>query len=159
MNIGKIYEVFPSQKDCLSFLEEEYWRGSPICPYCKSIRASRVRKELRYHCNNCNTSFSVTVQTVFHRTHLDLQKWFLGIILILNYQKSTSVRYLAKSLSINKNTAWIMISQIRKAMSEISQRNLLLAIAKIDESYALDILNPKDGDSVELITKRNAKKC
>jgi transposase-like protein len=31
-------------------------------------------KQQRYHCNNCNTSYSVTVGTIFHDTKLDLQK-------------------------------------------------------------------------------------
>jgi len=50
-------------------------------------------KKRRYHCNNCNTSFSVTVGTIFHRTHLPIQKWFLAIAIILNAKKGLSARH------------------------------------------------------------------
>ena len=90
-------------------------------------------KELRHHCNNCNTSFSVTVQTVFHKTQLDLQKWFLAISIILNAKKGISSRQLARDLGVNKDTAWYMQMRIRKAMTQGSE--LLKGIIEADETY------------------------
>lgn len=89
--------------------------------------------EHRYHCNNCNTSFSVTVGTIFHKTKLDLQKWFLGISLILNAKKGISARQLARDLDVNKNTAWYMGMRIRRAM--IEQRELMNGFVEMDETY------------------------
>ena len=40
--------------------------------------------DYRWQCSRCKTSFSVTVNTLFHRTRLPLPKWFLAIILISN---------------------------------------------------------------------------
>jgi len=124
MNITQAYKQFPTQEDCLAHLEEVRWHGKPQCPYCKSFRISN--NEHRYHCNACNTSFSVTVQTIFHKTKVDLQRWFLCITLVLNARKNISSRQLAQNLEINKNTACLMLMRIRRAMHE--QGNLLKSV-------------------------------
>ena len=133
MNIIEIYDKYPNHIDCLKHLENIRWGGKPICPYCKSARVTAFKNEYRYHCNNCNTSFSVTVGTIFHKTKLDLQKWFLAISLILNAKKGISARQLARDICVNKNTAWYMQMRIRRAMSQNSE--LLSGIIEADETY------------------------
>jgi transposase-like protein len=133
MNIVSIYKKFPTEADCISHIERVRWHGVPLCPYCKSTRTTAMPKESRHHCNGCNTTFSVTVDTIFHHTHLDLQKWFLAISLILNAKKGISARQLARDLEVNRNTAWYMGMRIRNAMFE--QGELLKGIVEMDETY------------------------
>ncbi|WP_363320985.1 IS1595 family transposase [Desulfobacula sp.] len=97
MNIVKIYETYPTKDDCIKHIERFRWGDTPICSYCKSPKTTPVPKEKRHHCNNCNTSFSVTVGTIFHHTRLPLQKWFLAIAIILDVRKGLSARQLARS--------------------------------------------------------------
>lgn len=132
MNIIEVYKRFPTHEDCLDYLEFVRWSGEPTCPYCQSPKSSPMPNERRYHCNNCNTSYSVTVGTIFHKTHLDLQKWFLALSLVLNAKKGISARQLARDLEVNKNTAWYLGMRIRKAMSERFQRKLLRGIVEMD---------------------------
>jgi transposase-like protein len=94
-----------------------------------------LKKEHRYHCNGCNTSFSVTVGTIFHKTHLAAQKWLLAVSLILNAKKGISARQLARHLKVNRNTAWRIAMKIRDAMYEPEQRNLLQGIVEMDETW------------------------
>lgn len=105
-------------EDCLALLEEIRWGGVPRCPYCESTNSTAIKKERRYHCNTCFNSYSATVGTLFHKTHVDLQKWFLAIHLVLNSQKSISERQLAKKIEVNRNTGSYMITRIRKAVIE-----------------------------------------
>ena len=135
MDLVEIYERFPTEVDCVVHLEQARWKGEPICPYCKSYRVTALRKEPRHHCNNCNTTFSFAVDTIFHHTHLPIQKWFLAISLILNARKHLPARQLAQELDVNKNTAWYLSTRIRKAMLEPSQRDLLQELVEIDETY------------------------
>jgi len=92
-------------------------------------------KQKRHHCNNCNTSYSVTVGTIFHHTHLPLQKWFVAISLVLNAKKGIAARQLGRDLNINKDTAWRMAMKIRNAMTQYAQRELLTGIVEADETY------------------------
>src|SRR4051812_25289340 len=116
MNIVQIYRKYPTEAACVEHLEIVRWKGKPICPYCKSDKSTPMPNEARHHCNTCNTTFSVTVGTIFHNTKLDLQKWFLGVSLMLNAKKGLSARQLSRDLEVNKNTAWYMAMRIRKAM-------------------------------------------
>ncbi len=133
MNIIQIYRQFPTNEDCLRYLEKVRWGETPVCPYCRAAKSTPVDKELRHHCNNCNTSFSVTVNTIFHKSKADLQKWFLALSLILNAKKGISARQLARDIEVNKNTAWYMGMRIREAMFQ--DRELLSGIVEMDETY------------------------
>lgn len=133
MNIFQVYEQFPTEDDCLNHLEQVRWPNGPTCPYCNSQNATPLPKEHRHHCNSCNTSYSVTVGTIFHKTKIDLQKWFVAISLILNAKKGISSRQLARDLAVNKNTAWYIQMRVRKAMME--QRELLQGLVEVDETY------------------------
>jgi transposase-like protein len=130
MDIGEIYNRFPTQKDCLRLLEEIRWASTPECPYCNSRRVTPAPTEQRHHCNHCSTTFSVTVQTVFHRSHLPLQKWFMALLLFLTFKQKITARQLAKILQINKNTASRLKACIRKAISDGKQRDFLLAVVE-----------------------------
>lgn len=133
MNIIQIYKQFPKEIDCIKHLEKVRWNRKPTCPYCKSTNQTPLKEEPRYHCNKCNTSYSVTVGTIFHKTHIDLQKWFLAISLMLNAHKGISSRQLMRDIEVNKNTAWYMAMRIRRAMVE--QGELLQSLVECDETY------------------------
>ncbi|MGA7873427.1 MAG: IS1595 family transposase [Candidatus Binatus sp.] len=136
MNITTIYRLFPTEADCIAHIENVRWHGKPICPYCGSDRSTAMPKEQRHHCNNCKTSFSATVKTIFHHTHLPLQKWFLALSLILNAKKGIAARQLGRDLEVNKDTAWFMAMRIRRAMEEQpDQRALLRGVVEVDETY------------------------
>ena len=135
MNIVKIYELYPSNDDCIAHIEKVKWGDTPFCPYCKSTKSTPMPDQKRHHCNNCNTSYSVTVGTIFHHTHMPLQKWFLAISIIINAKKGISARQLGRDLNINKDTAWRISMKIREAMTQIDQRRLLTGIVEADETY------------------------
>lgn len=137
MSVEDFYRVFPTEADCIAWLEHARWKGKPICPYCTSDRTTAIHKEQRHHCNMCYTAFSITVNTIFHHTHLPLQTWFLAIVLILNAKKGIPARHLARELNVNKNSAWRITLRIREAMSNAEQRGLLHRIAEKVEDETL----------------------
>src|SRR3989344_5909457 len=122
MNIVQVYKTFPSQESCIAHLEQVRWNGKPTCPYCKSKNSSSMKKESRHHCNSCNTTYSVTVGTIFHKTKIDIRRWFVAISLVLNAKKGISARQMARDIDVNKNTAWLMLMRIRRAMIEHSDK-------------------------------------
>jgi len=129
MDMIQMYKIFPTQEACLEYLEGVRWDGEPVCPYCGSLRLSKI--DTRYHCNICNTSFSVTVRTLLHKTKLDLQKWFWAVSLVLNARKGINAQQLEEDLKVNKNTASLMLKRIREALRR--QDVLLEGIARVAE--------------------------
>ena len=133
MNILQIFEQFPTQQSCIAHLERARWNGTVRCPYCTSDRTAPL--QYRHRCYACKTSFSVTVGTIFHHTHLPLQKWFLAVILMLNATKGLSALQLSRDLKVNKNTAWRISMKIRRAMTQAEHRPLLRGIVEMNETY------------------------
>jgi transposase-like protein len=120
-----------TKEESITLLEKIRWNGQPTCPYCGSIKATVYKTNHRYHCNSCFTAYSVTVGTLFHKTHVDLDKWFKAIKLIVKKSPNMSNRNLAKEIGVNKNTANMMISKISKAM--IEELDLLEQILQLDD--------------------------
>ena len=133
VQIAEIYKSFPTKEDCIRFIEKVRWSNKPVCPHCHSHRISPMKKEFRYHCNSCNISFSVTVKTLFHNTRIPLQKWFAAIEIFRQNEKLISVRKLAEALEVNKDTAWTMITRIKKAGSEYGE--LFSSLVESGEIY------------------------
>lgn len=113
-------------------------------------------KERRHHCNACKTTFSATVRTVFHHTHVPLQKWFLAIALVLGAKNEPSSRQLARDLAVNRNTGWRIAMQIREAMTQREQRALLLSMAEMHETF-LDNKMRRDQEKAPMKPSRSTK--
>lgn len=112
------YVKYKSHEDCIALIEQARWDKEPSCPYCESTYITPIKSEGRYHCNNCNTSFSVTVGTPFHKTKADLQKWFAAIQYVASGRNDLTVRALGESLGVTKDTASFMVARIKKEISE-----------------------------------------
>lgn len=150
MNLVQIFKQFPEQEDCIKYLELKRWKGNIICPYCNSDKTCPHKTTGRQNlqCWNCNKSFSVTVGTIFHNTHLELQKWFLAISLIVNAKKGISTRQLARDLELPVKTAYSLGMRIRKAMKE-KNNDLFAGIVQMDETYIKTDKERKDKDDDE----------
>jgi transposase-like protein len=118
-----------TEDQCIAYLQNELWGGIPTCPYCQSERATVMKERGRYHCNNCNSPYSITAQTVFHNSHLPLHKWFVTVAAVLESSKDRiSARKLATLIEVNRNTASDMINRINEKKKEAKHRVLLEAI-------------------------------
>ena len=123
MDIEHIYALFPTYESCIICMQQVRWGSGVRCPYCNSGNITSMAKENRHHCNRCNTSFAVTVNTLLHRSKVEPQKRFLALFFVLHNQKPLSVRKLAAAIDVNANTAWQMSLKIKKALLE--ERDLL----------------------------------
>ncbi|MGH7744509.1 MAG: IS1595 family transposase [Candidatus Dormibacteria bacterium] len=134
--IVEIYRRWPTREACIDHLERVRWGESPTCPYCGAIHVARHRELLRddrWQCSTCRRSFAVTVGTIFNRTHIDLQRWFLLIALMLNAKKGLSAMQAARDLEMRRPTVWSMMHRIRAALKDDGR--LLAGIVEMDEAY------------------------
>ncbi|MDE2439287.1 MAG: IS1595 family transposase [Patescibacteria group bacterium] len=84
-------------------------------------------------CWSCHKSFSATVNTIFHNSHVDLQKWFLLISLMFSAKKGLSAMQAARDLDMRRPTVWSMMHRIRAAMKDDGK--LLAGIVEMDETF------------------------
>ena len=148
MNLISIFSLYPDQESCIEHLENVRWGDNPCCPKCGCLEVARKAdgdRIGRWNCHACKSSFNVLSGTIFEKTRVPLQKWFLAIGLMIHAKKSLSSCQLARDLELTQPTAWYVQHRIRAAMTA-DQRPLLQGIVEADETYL--------GESLERPTKR-----
>ncbi|MDH5426407.1 MAG: IS1595 family transposase, partial [Gammaproteobacteria bacterium] len=68
----------------------------------------------------CRKQFSVTVGTLFERSHVPLNKWLMAVHLMCSSKKGISAHQLHRTLGVTYKTAWFMTHRIREAMRDNS---------------------------------------
>jgi transposase-like protein len=110
---------FHSEAAAIARLEAIVWPQGPFCPRCGSFdRITPVkggRAGLR-RCGPCKREFTVTVGTIFERSHVKLHKWFQAAHLMASSKKGISAHQLHRTLKITYKTAWFMEHRLREAM-------------------------------------------
>lgn len=135
-SLVEVYRRWPTQADCLAHLEKVRWVEKPMCAYCGAdtvCKKTEDGRRDRLQCWSCQKSFSVTVGTIFHNSHVDLQRWFLLISLMFSAKKGLSAMQAARNLEMRRPTVWSMMHRIRAAMKDDGK--LLAGIVEMDEAY------------------------
>lgn len=115
--------VFADADKAREWLETELWPNGAICPHCSSVACSTKIKgdsarDGLYMCNACRKQFTVTVGTIFERSHVPLNKWLLATFLMCASKKGISANQIHRMIGVSYKTAWFMCHRIREAMRE-----------------------------------------
>jgi transposase-like protein len=132
----EIYRRFPTKEAATAHLEKVRWPHGPECVYCGATTTARHvegGQADRWQCWSCKKSFSATVGTIFHNSHIDLRKWFLLIALMLNAKKGLSSLQASRDIEVQQPTTWRMMHRIRKALTDDGK--LLSGLVEMDECY------------------------
>jgi len=136
MDLIEVFQKFPTQETCLAHLENIRWPETPTCPHCNSSHVARKAEKGRvgrWNCHACHNSYNVLSGTIFEKTRVDLQKWFLAIALTINAKKSLSSYQLARDIKTTHQTALYMQHRIRAAMTDNDK--MLEGILEMDETF------------------------
>ncbi len=96
----ELMQHFPTEAACRTALEELRWPEDIRCPHCNSVKIYRTKRE-QFFCDTCSYQFSVTSGTIFHDTHLPLQKWFITIWLIAHSKKGMSENQIKRTIGVS----------------------------------------------------------
>jgi transposase-like protein len=113
---------FHNEAAAIAHLEGIVWPQGPHCPRCGGFdRITEVkggRAGLR-RCGPCKREFTVTIGTIFERSHVKLHKWFQAAHLMASSKKGISAHQLHRTLKVTYKTAWFMEHRLREAMREL----------------------------------------
>ena len=114
--------AFTDETAARAALEAIRWPDGPICPHCGGVdNATRMEGETTrpglLKCKDCRKPFSVTVGTVYERSHIPLHKWLLATHLMTSSKKGISAHQLHRLLGITYKSAWFMAMRIRESMA------------------------------------------
>src|SRR5579863_5990841 len=140
----KLQKIYTDETAARKHLESLLWPDGPFCPHCGNADAARIRKlqgkSTRpgvYKCRECEKPFSVTVGTVFERSHVPLCKWVYAAHLLTASKKGMSSHQLMRMLGVTYKTAWFMSHRIREAMrpKELTPMGGSGKVVESDETY------------------------
>jgi transposase-like protein len=137
-NLSDMLTTFNKDDKCRAYLEQLRWPNGPVCPKCESKNVARLGgREESLRCKDCEQQFTVTVNTIFHDSHLPLTKWFLATYLICESKKGISALQIKRVLGIGGyKTAWYLCHRIREAMMRgTAQESKLSGVVEIDDAY------------------------
>lgn len=129
-----------NDKACREHLEKLRWNGEPICPHCGSQRDNHYRIKKRgedkgyYKCKDCRLPFSVTIGTIFEKSTIPLDKWFIAIFKFTTNKKGISSYELMRELGVTQKTAWFMLNRIRNSV-RMRDDFEFDGITQVDETY------------------------
>lgn len=119
---NKFYSLFPTEKAYKDYVFSLKWKGGIFCPFCSSKYHTPLQN-FKYHCNSCNSNYSLSVNTVMHNTKLDMRKWLISLDSYLSYE-NLSYRRLSEILQVDKKTAY----------------RILLSLSKLFKTHKLDVV-------------------
>ena len=131
-------------------LEAQRWPNGPYCPRCgEAEKVTRLQGKSTAPglcmCNSCRTKFSVTMGTVFERSHIPLSKWMLGFRLMASSKKGMSALQLQRMLRHRyaQNTGRRERGELRR----LTRSNLPRARRK-HETDRIDLFRRRGGDGI-----------
>lgn len=121
-SVLEMINTLNTEKACREHLEKLRWNGEPICPHCGSQRENhykikgRTEDKFRYKCKDCRLPFTVKIGTIFEKSTIPLQKWFMAIFQFTADRKGVSSYQLMREIGVTQKTAWFMLSRIRNSV-------------------------------------------
>jgi transposase-like protein len=143
-NADLLRPIFTDEEAARRHYEASRWANGRVCPHCGTVDNSTELKGKStrpgvYKCKDCAKPFSVTIGTIFERSHIPLNKWMLAMHLMVSSKKGISAHQLWRMLGFGSyRTAWFMAHRIREAMTTTGALPPLGGEGKIveaDETY------------------------
>lgn len=156
--IGFDTPYFTDENEARLYLERVRWPNGPVCPHCGSDKEHYALKSKEgtvtharhgvWKCKECRKQFSVTVGTVFEKSHIPLNKWLLASFLMCSSKKGMSAHQLHRMLGITYKTAWFMSHRIRYALDQNGDTKFTGTV-EADETYVGGKAKGKRGRGAE----------
>jgi len=133
-SLGEFRAWFPTDADCLDYLEWLRWPSGFVCPGCGNPGGWRVG-DGRIMCAACNVRTSVTAGTIFDRTRTPLTVWFAACWYFATGKDGISALSLKRTLEIGSyQTAWAILHRLRSVLVR-PDRERLSGRVEVDETF------------------------
>jgi transposase-like protein len=111
--------VFQDADKARDWLESQLWAEGPVCPLCGTVDGATAiaSRPGLYQCNEaaCRKQFTVTVGTLFERSHIPLNKWLMAAFLLSSSKKGISTHQMHRLTGVSYKSTWFMMHRLREA--------------------------------------------
>src|SRR5271170_822349 len=112
-----------SESDAETLFASIRWpetKGEPVCPGCGCLKPYQDRRpsgSLRFRCEGCKDSFSLTSGTLFAFHKLPLRTYLAAIAIHCGEVKGKNALALSRDLDVQYKTAFVLSHKIREAIA------------------------------------------
>src|SRR3954454_4726796 len=115
--------IFNDETAAREWLEARIWKHGRTCPHCgvvgeSTLMQGKSHRPGLYQCNACREPFTVTVGTLYERSHIPLHKWLAATHLMMASKKGMSALQVGRMLGFSKKTGWFVCHRIRESLRE-----------------------------------------
>ena len=135
ISITELTSMFSTERKAVRWLERARWNGKPVCQHCggvENIKPYKGKKHTYRH-KDCRKAFTVKTGSIMHSSKMGVQKWAIGIYVVMTARKGVSSLQLSKELGITQKSAWFMLQRIREACKQGDFK--LSKAVEVDETY------------------------
>src|SRR5579864_8359083 len=135
--------IFHDEAKAREWLEARIWANGRFCPHCGAVDQSTLlqgksHRPGLYQCNACREPFTVTVGTLYERSHVPLNKWLAATHLMMASKKGMSALQISRMIGVTYKTAWFLCHRIRESLREHTHDSPLGGegiVVEADETY------------------------
>src|SRR5271163_4574775 len=119
VTLQEAVSYFSDPQNTFDFAVAMRWPSGKIeCPRCASEAYSFISTRRIWFCKGCKKQFTVKVGTIFEDSPLGMDKWMVGVWLIVNAKNGISSYEIGRALGITQKSAWHMMHRVRRALHE-----------------------------------------
>jgi len=134
--------IFHDETKAREWLEARLWPEGSVCRHCGVVNEATLMKGKTtrpglYQCNACREPFTVTVGTLYERSHVPLHKWLGATHLMMASKKGMSALQISRMIGVTYKTAWFMCHRIRESLrvTDDGQLGGEGVTVEVDETY------------------------
>jgi transposase-like protein len=134
--------IFHDEEKARAWLEARVWANGRICPHCGVVDQSTLMKGKShraglYQCNACREPFTVTMGTLYERSHIPLHVWLAVTHLMMASKKGMSALQISRMIGKPYKTVWFLCHRIRESLKETPKGTLggQNKVVEADETY------------------------
>ncbi|HAS41089.1 MAG TPA: hypothetical protein DCS93_11450 [Microscillaceae bacterium] len=127
VDFSEFSEIFPDDDACYEYLAKLKWPDEHFtCIKCSNDKYAVGQGHYARRCSKCGYNESCTVNTIFHRSHIPIQKAFFMVFLVYANNENITSAELSKILSLRQSTCWKFSKKILekiKSMKPASEQD------------------------------------
>lgn len=141
--ISRMPSVCSDERLAVEFLEQQIWKGKPVCAHCKSPNVYQMlakngqrNKRFLWRCHECKSQFTIRIGTVFEESRIPLRHWCYAFWRASTSKKGVSALEIQRQCQISYKSALFLMHRIRCAMTpDINRTPRMTGTVEIDETY------------------------
>lgn len=109
-------KIFPDEESCYKYLAELKWSDKFQCIRCEGEKYTKGQGHFARRCSKCGYNESATVNTIFHHSHIPIQKSFYMLFLVYANKGDITSTELSQILSMRQPTCWKFRKKVLEKM-------------------------------------------